>query len=318
MKLKRASQNPILRPTKQIWENKWVYNCAATVFEDKICLIYRAQGDDNISRLGMARLSDEVTVSDRSPTPIFEPDPESEYEYLGVEDPRITKIGNNYYIVYTAASHYPAIVAPKNHARSPHWRVRVSMVRTRDFHSFTRYGVIVDHIDSKDATLFPEKISGNFLLAHRVIPHVRLAITDDIHSYKERGPLFGPREEMWDGFRVGIGAQPLKTPYGWLLFYHGVDEKKVYRLGLALLDIYDPSIVLARSDEPILEPQESYEKEGLVPNVVFTCGVIESSDEYFVYYGAADAVICLATIKKELILRWAKEQTEQAEHHQSF
>ena len=94
--------------------------------------------------------------------------------------------------------------------------------------------------------------------------------------------------------------------YGWLLFYHGVDDNMVYRLGLALLDVHNPAIVLGRSSEPILEPEEAYEKEGLVHNIVFTCGAVETSSEYLVYYGAGDAVVGLATVSKDIILKWTK------------
>jgi len=143
-------------------------------------------------------------------------------------------------------------------------------------------------------------------MVHRVIPHARLAIATDARNYKERGPLFWPRPGMWDSKRIGMGAPPIKTVYGWLLFYHGVDDNMVYRLGLALLDVHNPAIVLGRSSEPILEPEEAYEKEGLVPKVVFTCGAVETSSEYLVYYGAGDAVVGLATVSKDIILKWTK------------
>lgn len=315
LKLKRSSKNPILRPTSNEWESKWVYNCGVFEFDGSIHLLYRAQGEDGVSRFGLAKLSDPESVSERSSQPIFAPDFDTEYEVEGVEDPRVTKVGSTYYIVYVAASHYPPIVPLAAYPRSPDWRVRVSMATTKDFKSFTRFGVIIGHIDSKDAALFPEKVAGNFLLAHRVVPHIRLAIAPDGRNFKERGPLFGPREGMWDGWRIGIGAQPIKSPHGWLLFYHGVNKNKVYRLGLALLDLNDPTLVLARSDEPILEPGDPYEKEGFISNVVFTCGAIETDSEYLVYYGAADAVIGLARIDKETVFSWSKEHLGKGQYH---
>lgn len=313
----RSKKNPILRATERKWESKWVYNTAAFVYRGDIHLLYRAQGEDMVSRLGMARLNSADSIVDRSPEPVFTPDPESEYEVLGVEDPRVTKIGETYYIIYTAASKYPDIIEDTIHPPFDRdWRVRVSLAKTRDFVSFTRYGVIISHIDSKDAALFPEKVAGQFLMIHRVIPHTRMAVSvDGWRNYKERGPLFGPRRRMWDNFRIGTGAQPLASPHGWLLFYHGVDEQKTYRLGLALLDIHNPSIVLARSSEPLLEPQAAYEKEGLVPDVVFTCGAVETESEYLVYYGGADAVVGVATIAKDTVLAWAKERAECSEFH---
>jgi predicted GH43/DUF377 family glycosyl hydrolase len=316
LKLTRSKRNPILSPGERNWENRYVYNCAAFVLGGDIHLLYRAQGEDMVSRLGLARLSGIDRVGERSGKPVFAPDPNSEYEVLGVEDPRVTQINDTYYIVYTAASKYPDIVKDDIHPPiNQNWRVRVSLARTRDFVSFIRYGVVIAHIDSKDAGLFPEKIEGNFLLIHRVIPHARLAISQNSKSYKERGPLFGPRSGKWDSFRIGVGAQPIKSPHGWLLFYHGVDESKIYRLGLALLDSHNPAIVLARTDEPLLEPEESWEKEGLVQNVVFTCGAVETDREYLVYYGGADAVIGVASIEKAKVLAWAKERAECSKFH---
>ena len=108
-----------------------------------------------------------------------------------------------------------------------------------------------------------------------------------------------PREDSWDCAKIGAGAPPIKTEKGWLMFYHGVDEKKVYRLGVALFDLKNPAKLIARQDEPILEPVEDYELNGDVPNVVFVCGAIEKDDSYYVYYGGADKVIAVATVNKE-------------------
>ena len=319
LKLKRSKKGPILLPTNNTWENRYVFNPAVFELNEQIHLLYRAQGDDMVSRLGLARLGKADAVVERSSDPVFAPDPSSEYEVLGVEDPRVTKIGDKYYILYTAASHYPEIVEfDKAHKRPEHWRVRVSLAYTRDFHSFTRYGVVIGHIDSKDAALFPELINDNYLMVHRVIPHARLAIASDARNYKERGPLFWPRPGMWDSKRIGMGAPPIKTPYGWLLFYHGVGDNNVYRLGLALLDLHNPAIVLGRSSEPVLEPEETYEKEGFIPNVVFACGAIETNQEYLVYYGGADSVVGLATISKEVILKWAKEVCDSCSSFHTF
>lgn len=315
MKLVRSDKNPILTPTGNSWENKSVFNAAAFEFEGSIHLLYRAQGDDGVSRFGLARVVGSSQIIERKKDPVFEPDPSSEYESLGVEDPRVTLIGKDYYIVYVSASHYPPVVEENVVARPPEWRVRVSLARTKDFRSFIRYGVVVGHIDSKDAALFPEKVENNFVLMHRVIPQVRLAIAPDGRNFKERGPLFGPRMGRWDSRLVGVGAPPIKSQFGWLVFYHGMDEKLIYRIGLALLDLHDPSVVIARTSEPILEPNESYEKEGRVDNVVFPCGAIETDREYLVYYGAADSTVCLASIDREEVLAWAKKEASKSVRH---
>ena len=316
MKLTRSASNPILLPSSNTWENRAVFNPGVFFYQNDIHLLYRAQGQDGISRLGLARLDQSGNVIERKPDPIFSPDPDSEYETKGVEDPRISSLDGHYYLVYVAASPYPGILPQPVHQKEYQWRVRVSLAKTSDFESWNRFGVIIGHIDSKDAALFPQKIDGNFLLIHRVIPHLRLAVAPDGRNFKERGPLFGPRAGMWDSWRVGTGAPPLLSPYGWLMFYHGVDEKSVYRLGLALLDVHDPSVVLARTPEPILEPSTSWETAGQVPNVVFSCGAIETESEYQVYYGGADTVIGLATIPKAQVWNWAKQESEKV--HSAF
>jgi len=115
-----------------------------------------------------------------------------------------------------------------------------------------------------------------------------------------------PRGDSWESVKIGAGAPPIKTEGGWLLFYHGVDEDMVYRLGVALLDLKNPSIVLKRQEEPILEPEKYYELEGIVKNVVFTCGAVEVNNTYYVYYGGGDYVIGVATVKKEDVERFIK------------
>ncbi len=315
MKLVRSPKNPILKTTAHSWEDRQVYNAAVAEYQGKLHLIYRAQGKNGISRLGIANLSKPDEVAERKPYPIFEPDPNSEYETYGVEDPRVSKIDDIYYLVYVASSSYPPAIIGEKVFRIKDWRVRVSLTTTTNFSSYNRYGVIISHIDSKDAALFPEKIDGSYVLLHRVLPKVRIAVANDLRHFKERGPVFEQRKGMWDNNKVGVGAPPLKTPYGWILFYHGADNNLTYRLGIALLDLHDPSIIIARAEDPVLEPEESYEKNGFVPNVVFTCGVAEDKNEYFVYYGAADSSVCLATIRKEEIFSWAKKAAKKGEAH---
>jgi len=306
MKLVRNEQNPLLSPTKNWWEVNAVFNAGAAVFQGKIILLYRAIGGDNLSRFGLAESIDGVNF-ERSEDPVFEADLTNQYERLGVDDPRITQIDDTYYITYTAPSVYEAAAyrtgkfAPSLHHPAP-WRVRPSLVTTHNFKDFGRKGILLD-IDTKDVTLFPEKINGRFALLHRIYPHTYINFSTDLRSWSDEKVLISVRPDFWDCERVGAGAQPIKTPKGWLLFYHGTDKNQVYKLGVLLLDLADPTKVLYRSDEPILEPEEHYEKVGLTPNVVFTCGAVEKDDQYFVYYGAADKVIGLATIGKEELLK---------------
>jgi len=309
IKLKRFRNNPILMPTNHKWENKAVFNCGATIFDERILLLYRAQGDDMISRFGLAFSDDGYHIAERLPNPVFEPDPDTQYEDLGVEDPRITKIDGTYYIVYTAASFYPSITeggAEKRPSGELPWRVRVSLAHTHDFKTFTKHGVIISHIDSKDAVLFPKKFKNQLLLFHRVIPDIRLAVATDADHFLERGPVLSPGHSDWDEMRVGTGAPPIETPYGWILIYHGVDTREHYSLGLALVDKQNPLRVLKRSRKPILEPEKKYEKAGLVSNVVFSCGAAVKDGTLFVYYGAADSTIGVASIEFDRIVAWAR------------
>lgn len=318
IKLKRYKNNPILVPTKHKWENKAVYNCGTTIIDGRVAILYRAQGDDMVSRFGLAFSDDGYHIAERLPEPVFVPDIDSEYEKMGVEDPRITKIDNTYYIVYTAASFYQDITGRGEEERQSGetpWRVRLSIAHTSDFKTFTKHGVVVTHIDSKDGLLFPEKFKNQFLLLHRVIPDIRLAVSENAIDFTERGPLLGPSRKGWDSFKVGAGAPPIKTPYGWVLIYHGVnrekaDENRNYSIGLALIDKNNPLKVLTRSKNPILSPEETYEKVGLVNNVVFTCGAVVLNNELLVYYGAADSTIGVASINYDEIVAWAKHYSK--------
>ncbi|OQA02872.1 MAG: Beta-1,4-mannooligosaccharide phosphorylase [bacterium ADurb.Bin400] len=169
------------------------------------------------------------------------------------------------------------------------------MISTKDFSTYHRQGVVIHSVDSKDAALFPEMIDGQYVILHRIW----IAYSQDLENWYDHRILLKTRKNSWDSGKIGAGSPPIKTEHGWLLFYHGTDHQNIYRLGIILLDLDDPTKVLYRSEEPVLEPEKPYEKEGLVPNVVFTCGVVEKDDKFFVYYGAADRCIGVATIERE-------------------
>lgn len=302
IELERYQKNPILSPTKNWWESLAVLNCGATLFKNKIILLYRARGGDFVSRFGLAESCDGKKIDERLKNPVYEPDINDPYTRLGVEDPRITKIGKIFYITYVAASLYEA--GHKKPAGMPDvpYRARVGLLTTRDFKKFKNYGIILPQLDDKDAGLFPEKFGANFVLLHRLYPHIWISYSKDLKHWEKGQVLAKTRKKSWDCQRIGAGSPPIKTEKGWLLFYHGQDSKKVYRLGIILLDSKNPKKILYRSEKPILEPEMSYEKKGQIPNVVFTCGAVEKDDFYYLYYGAADKVICLAIIKKSKLL----------------
>jgi predicted GH43/DUF377 family glycosyl hydrolase len=154
-------------------------------------------------------------------------------------------------------------------------------------------------MENKDAVIFPEKVSGKYVMFHRTMPDIWIGYSDNLKEWYGHKIVMRPREGLWDCKKIGAGPPPIKTEKGWLLFYHGVDEKRVYRLGVALFDLNDPSRLIARQEGPILEPEEPWELEGDVPTVVYNCGAIEKNGMYYVYYGGADTVIGVATVSKE-------------------
>jgi predicted GH43/DUF377 family glycosyl hydrolase len=314
IKLTRFKGNPILEAINERrywWERGAVFNPGAAVGKDgKIYLLFRAAARVDVSSFGLAVMENPFTVGRRYSNPVFEGDTENEYERFGVEDPRITYLEGKYQVVYIAPSLYPG-KRPRAWSRSgTPWRVRVSLAQTRDFRNWTRKGVILPGVDSKDATVFPGKIGGKYALLHRIFPDMWISFSSKLEKFSRGEVLCRPRKGYWDNDRIGAGAPPIKTKLGWLLFYHGVEgdhrkrkPKLFYHLGIMLLDLKDPRKILYRSPEPILSPKKGYEKKGgAVPNVVFTCGAVEFEGKYYVYYGAADGKIGVAYIGKEELL----------------
>lgn len=302
MNLTRYSGNPILTPSQEWWENYAVYNPGAALFDEKIVLLYRAVGGDHISRFGLATSADGINF-ERSSKPDFESDILNPDERLGVEDPRIVKIDDEYLITYTGTSVYPAKKMKElTWQRMAPWKIRTFLTRTKDFANFAHEEMILN-FDTKDTSLFPEKIGGRYVMLHREFPDMNIIYSDDLKTWKNSKKILSPRPGSWDSTRIGGGPPPFKTERGWLHFYHGVDEKNNYCLGVLFHDLQDPEKIIYRSSEPLLCPAEPWEKEGNFPNVVFSCGAVEKDGKYFVYYGAADKVIGLATVEKERVLQ---------------
>ena len=217
---------------------------------------------------------------------------ENEYETFGIEDPRISLIDGTYYINYVA-------VSPLG--------ITTALASTKDFDAFERHGVIFCP-DNKDVVIFPERIGGKFYALHRPVSSlfqrcdIWLAESLDLISWGNHRYLMGLREEAWDEIKVGASAVPFKIEAGWLEVYHGADRNNRYCLGAVLLDGEEPWKVIARSDEPILEPAADYETEGFFGNVVFSCGLLNEDGKLKIYYGAADAVICYAELSLDDVI----------------
>ncbi|MBL7106330.1 MAG: glycoside hydrolase family 130 protein [Phycisphaerae bacterium] len=216
--------------------------------------------------------------------PVFRP--ANFYESFGVEDPRITKIGDTYYITYVA-------VSPVG--------VNTCLASTQDFEVFKRHGVIFCP-DNKDVTLFPEKINGRYYAVSRPVTplfekyEMWIAESPDLLCWGNHKHLLSPSESDFDNARIGAGAPPIKIEQGWLEIYHGVDSSNRYCLGAILLDRDDPSNVIARTKEPVLSPQRDYETQGFFGNVVFSCGLVVKNESLVVYYGVADTSTACAEI----------------------
>lgn len=299
--LERYPTNPLLTPTTNWWECQAVFNCGVVEHKGRVYLLYRAVGQDGASRFGLAVSHDGVTIDERKVQPIFEPDSKNQYELCGCEDPRITPLEGAYYITYTAASLYPTDAATA--ANEVPWRTRIGLLRTTDFETFERLGLVFpDETDDKDAALFPEKIGGRYFMFHRRNLAIVLAASKDLVHWEELGMVLEPAASGWTNDRVGIGTPPVKTELGWLTIFHARDKQGVYRLGVFVVDLVDPRRIVAKLPEPLLEPSETYERVGRVPNVVFTCGMVERGDDYLVYYGGADRVVAGARISRAVLL----------------
>jgi predicted GH43/DUF377 family glycosyl hydrolase len=299
----RFKENPILSPNpKNLWESYMVFNSAAICLEDKIHLLYRARGKkDGISRLGYASTKDGFHIEERLDWPVFEPEKGNLVECLGCEDPRLTLIKDRIYLIYTAYGKMPFMKPSIKTIQ-----LAITSISKKDFvQKNWRWGkryYPFPRVDNKDAFIFPEKIKGQWVIYHRIPPHIWIAYSNDLINWGNTDIVMSPKED-WEHYKIGGGAPPIKTEEGWLIIYHGVDREWNYRLGAAVVDLERPYKIIKRGKKPILEPQEEFEVKGDVPNVVFTCGAVLKKDKIYLYYGGADTVMCVATAELKELLR---------------
>lgn len=297
--LRRHAGNPIIGPNELPQLVNAVFNPGATVFDGRTMLLLRVEYRTGLSALVAATSDNGVDGWEIDPVRGLTPECATFEEHWGIEDPRITRVGDEYFVVYVGYS-----------AAGP----LVLLATTRDFVSWERQGVLMPPED-KDAALFPTTFGGRWALIHRPAPsmaglgaHIWLSFSPDLRHWGDSRVLLPARRGgWWDANKVGLGPPPLLTKHGWLVCYHGVRvtaSGSIYRLGLALLDRDDPTKVLARGNEWIFGPREDYERGGDVPDVVFPCGWIlrDDGDTLHVYYGAADTVVCLAEASLQRLL----------------
>lgn len=213
-------------------------------------------------------------------------------ETFGIEDCRVATMEDGFWLTFTEVSEVA---------------VGVGLIHTEDWKDYERYGMIFPP-HNKDCAIFEEKVNGKYYAFHRPSSpelggnYIWIAESPDRFHWGNHRCVATTRKGMWDSARVGAGAPPIRTEKGWLEIYHGADDNNRYCLGALLLDLDDPSIVLARSDEPIMEPKEEYEKVGFFGDVVFTNGHLVDGDNLTIYYGASDEVICGAEFSISRIL----------------
>jgi predicted GH43/DUF377 family glycosyl hydrolase len=323
LKLAKYEQNPVISPKNDShWESFTTFNPAAAYVDDKVHILYRAQGFDYISAVGYAASKDGYNIDERLPHPVYNPhynfemNPTSHVNYNfvsgggygGCEDPRITVLDDKLYMVYVAFDGW-----------SPP-RLALTSILLNDFlnkrWNWTKPVLISrPKIVDKSGCLLPEKVRGKYVIFHRIFPNILIDYVDDLNFDGKSKWLEGKysikiRPDMWDSRKIGAGAPPLKTDDGWLLIYYGVDDKDAskYHIGAMILDYEHPEKVLYRSNHPILEPSEDYENNGFKPGIAYPCGAVIIKDQLIVYYGGSDSVVCVATAPLKQFLTELKTQ----------
>ena len=304
----RHDKNPILTAADWPYPAHTVFNPGATRLPDGTTLLLcRVEDRRGHSHLCAARSANGVDGWRIDPEPTLMPDPERYPEEIwGIEDPRITFVKElgKYVVAYTAFSKGGPGVA---------------LALTEDFRRFERCGLVMQP-DDKDAALLPRRIDGSFALIHRPSAdsadrgaHVWISYSPDLRNWGgHKLILLARRGAWWDANKVGLSPPLIETPEGWLMLYHGVRNTaagSLYRLGLALFALEDPSRCLLRGDEWIFGPETRYEREGDVGYVAFPCGytIGDDGDRIHLYYGAADTSIALARGSIRGLLGWLRE-----------
>lgn len=337
----RSLKNPILKPNKKIpWESFKVYNPGAWYENNEYHLFYRAVGKAWITKIGYAKSKDGENFI-RNKKPIL--GPETDIEIGGVEDPRIVKIENKYFMSYTAFDRVVPRLCLATSKDLKKWQRHGEMIPNWDFTKAkgfvvrwgkARLNPIARKKWIKAGGIFPEIINGKYwmLFGDR---NIWLANSQDgIHWQPIWEPFIRPRPgNYFDNTHIEMGPPPIKTKKGWLVLYHGINDKIVYRIGFLILDLKDPAKILFRNEKSVFEPEEPYEFSGIVdilpggfdametmnkdelkqyiqkakddrtmPNVIFCCGAVVVNDILRIYYGASDSVICTATSELDNIL----------------
>ena len=329
-KLERHNANPLICPKTikgKDWMSVGAFNPAAIVIKNKTHLLFRAIGDDGISRVGHSASTDGIKFKEICPEPVFylkrshfgmgpKTDKYNPVLYPsggswgGCEDPRVVKVDDKIYMTFNAFDGWDFI------------RVGYTSIKEEDFvkgnWNWTRPKLISPAGEiHKNWVIFPEKINGKFAILHSLTPEIQIDYVDkleDLATGKQKiTSIFGRKapRRMWDTWIRGAGPPPVKTPDGWLVFYHAVsaNESHKYKLGVMLLDLNDPKKILARSSAPILLPDMWYENDWK-PGIVYACGAVVRDDTLYIYYGGGDKFVCVATVPFKEFMAGFKNVTE--------
>ncbi len=282
-----------------------ILNAGVVVIDEEVLLVLTVEGLQGRCALYLARSSDgrHFSVDDRPFMTRQDSGPMRIYESFGIRDPRITYLDGVYYITYVGYGVHG---------------LRVGLAKTEDFMTVERMGM-VSQVDVKNGVLFPRRINGRYALLER--PNdggsIWVRYSDDLEYWGDGNVVMTPRGGFWDTHLIGAAGPPMEIDEGWLLIYYGERQTSggpLVRLGAAILDRENPSVVLGRSDVPILSPRERYERIGDTPNVVFSCGqVLRQDGTLELYYGASDSCIALATSPLEDVVRTCFETKEYGE-----
>ncbi|MDO8659479.1 MAG: hypothetical protein Q7K54_02655 [Candidatus Parcubacteria bacterium] len=326
VELKRAFHNPVITPRAHHWESKATFNPSAFTANDRVHLIYRAIGDNDTSVLGYAMSKNGYNIDERLPHFVYRrfnnfakaDKTILPIDYIsgggwngGCEDPRLTRIGDKVYMLYTAFDGWGSL------------RIALTAINLDDMEHKKwnwKKPVLISppHEINKNWVLFPEKINGKYAILHSFYPKILINYFDSLDELDGKNFIKSnntrPVDESrgWDSWFRGVGPAPLKTDLGWLILYHAMDHRNPdrYRIGALILDINNPTQVLYRSVNPILEPEEYYENNGYKWGVVYTCGAVIKDGELIVYYGGADKVIGIASISLAELLNDLKQHKE--------
>ena len=289
---RRASETPVVSPQGAGWESAGTFNPAVVKSaEDKYVMLYRAQDEKGTSRLGYAESEDGIHFTRRA-QPVLSP--ETDYEKDGgVEDPRLQKFGDTYYLTYTGYNKKDA---------------QLCLATSKDLIHWDRKGVILPAYKgnwnvawTKSGAIVPEKIGGKYWMywlgtTADKTDQMGLSYSDDLIHWTEatKTPVLPRRPGKFDSRVVEPGPPPILTSAGIVLVYNGAVDKLVYRPGVAVFDRADPRKVISRTDEPIFGPEKEWEKVGQVPNVVFVEGMVRLGGKFLFYYGGADKFVGVA------------------------